>query len=162
MPRFYILILFSILLITGCSTRGNPSLNKKTKILQTKNSNNYITNALYKEYEKWNSTKYRFGGEDFNGIDCSSLIQTIYKNGFSIKLPRTTKEQVKKGYKVSRNNLRDGDLVFFKTGYNTRHAGIVIEKYKFIHASQKNGVTISSLHNPYWKSKYWQARRLLP
>ena len=162
MPKYFILILLSILFITGCSTKGNPSFHKKIKNPQTKSTNNYITNALYKEYEKWDSTQYKFGGKDFNGIDCSSLIQTIYKNSFSIQLPRTTKEQVKKGYKVSRNNLRDGDLVFFKTGYNTRHTGIVIEKYKFIHASKKYGVTISNLHNPYWKSKYWQARRLLP
>ena len=162
MLKYFVLILFSVLLLTGCSTRGNPSFNTKTKNLPTKSSNNYITNALYQEYERWDSTKYRFGGEDFNGIDCSSLIQTIYKNAFSIKLPRTTRDQVKQGYKVSRNNLKDGDLVFFKTGYDTRHAGIIIERYKFIHASQKHGVTISSLYNPYWRNKYWQARRILP
>jgi len=162
MLKYLVLIVLSLLLLTGCSTKGNPSYKKQKNITYIKKSNNYVRNALYKEFKKWDSTQYKFGGENFNGVDCSSLIQTIYRDAFSIQLPRTTKEQVKKGYKVARKNLRDGDLVFFKTGYNTRHTGIIIENYKFIHASQKHGVTISSLYNPYWREKYWQARRLLP
>jgi cell wall-associated NlpC family hydrolase len=63
---------------------------------------------------------------------------------------------------VSKNSTKEGDLVFFKTGFNTRHAGIIIEQDKFMHTSQKNGVSISSLSNPYWKSRYWQSRRVLP
>ncbi len=159
-----------LLLITGCSTRGNPTYTKRTKAKASKeikqqalsSNQNYISRLLYKEYASWHRTPYKYGGEDLNGIDCSSFIQKIYMDAFGIKLPRTTLDQVKKGIKVSKNNYKDGDLIFFKTGYNTRHTGIIIEKGKFIHASQKRGVSISDIHNPYWKSKFWQIRRILP
>lgn len=163
----FFLLLF---LITGCSTKGNPAYTKrvpsttsvkKTTITKSR-SQNYITTSLYREYEKYKNTPYRLGGEDLNGIDCSSFIQTIYKNAFNINLPRTTREQVKKGYKVNRSNSKEGDLIFFKTGYNIRHTGIIIEEGKFIHASQKHGVTISDIYNPYWRNRYWQTRRVLP
>jgi len=148
-----------VLLISGCSTRGNPDYTKKPKPPSNKN---YITDALNKEYKKWDSIPYLYGGENFNGVDCSSFIQKMYKSSFGINLPRTTRDQVKMGYKVSKSDSDVGDLVFFKTGYNVRHTGIIIEKGKFMHASQKRGVTKSSLYNPYWKSKYWQTRRILP
>jgi len=41
-------------------------------------------------------------------------------------------------------------------------SGILVANGKFIHSSTKHGVIISSLNNPYWKSKYWQTRRVLP
>ncbi len=162
--------------MVGCSTRGNPAykkaLTKKTyntnNVTSKKNSttpnkkHNYITASLYKEYQKWQGTPYQLGGDSFNGVDCSSFIQSVYKNAFNIKLPRTTREQVKKGYKVSRSSHKVGDLIFFKTGYNIRHTGIVIEKGKFMHTSQKHGVTISDIYNPYWNTHYWQIRRILP
>jgi len=169
-----VLFIIFITLLTGCSTKNTPYSIKKAKLTKRsthktkKNisykpkSKNYITTALYKEYKKWYKTPYKYGGCSTNGVDCSSLIQIIYKDAFNIKIPRTAKEQAKIGYKVSKNSIKEGDLVFFKTGYRTKHAGIIIEKGKFIHTSTKHGVTISHLNNPYWKSKYWQTRRILP
>ena len=157
-----------LLLLSGCSSKQiksqsttKPS-NKQEKPSYKPQKQNWITTALYNEYKKWHKTPYKLGGINTNGIDCSSLVQILYRDAFSIRLPRTTKDQAKKGYLISKNSTQEGDLVFFKTGYNTRHAGIVIEKDKFIHSSTKYGVMISSLSNPYWKSKYWQSRRVLP
>jgi len=122
----------------------------------------WITMALLQEYKKWHATPYRLGGLGENGIDCSSLIQQIYKDAFGIVLPRTAQSQAEKGRQVSKESIKAGDLIFFKTGANERHAGIVIEEGKFIHSSQKYGVIISQLSNPYWKNTYWQSRRVLP
>jgi len=158
----FLLILF---FITGCSTRDNPTYKKRVTSTQTTtfiNKTEFITTALYIEYEKWIGTPYKLGGKDFNGVDCSSFVQTVYKNAFNIKLPRTTKEQAKKGFRVNRNSSKAGDIILFKTAYNIRHSGIIIEKGKFMHTSEKHGVSISNIHNPYWNSKYWQTRRILP
>ncbi len=168
------LIISLILLFSGCSTKHYKQHSKSQE--QNKNTSskpkatpsykpkkqNWITTALYHEYKKWYKTPHKLGGINTNGLDCSSLIQIVYRDAFSISLPRTTKDQVKKGYLISKNSTKEGDLVFFKTGFNTRHAGIIIEEDKFMHTSKKNGVSISSLSNPYWKSRYWQSRRILP
>jgi len=165
-----VLVVCLILFFTGCSTKGKPHQIKKIKTSYAQHkkvpykpkSKNYITTALYKEYKKWYQTPYKYGGCTTNGVDCSSLIQIIYKDAFNIDIPRTTKNQTKIGYKISRKSIHAGDLVFFKTGYNSRHVGIIIEYGDFIHTSTKHGVTISNLNNPYWKSRYWQTRRILP
>ncbi len=76
-------------------------------------------------------------------------------------LPRTVDEQRKLGFAVKKSQLKVGDLLFFKTGWSSRHVGIYIGNNEFMHASTSQGVMISSLDNSYWKQKYWQARRLL-
>ncbi len=70
-------------------------------------------------------------------------------------------EQRKLGFAVKKSQLKVGDLLFFKTGWSSRHVGIYIGNNEFMHASTSQGVMISSLDNSYWKQKYWQARRLL-
>lgn len=167
-------VLLSALLFNGCATKEYRSSSQPLKPLTPINlsnkalpeykpkEQNWITIALYEEYKKWYKTPYEYGGCDSNGVDCSSLVQIIYRDAFKIDLPRTTKLQAQKGYQVNRNSTKEGDLVFFKTGYKVRHSGIIIEKDKFIHTSEKNGVTVSSLNNPYWREKYWQTRRILP
>jgi len=162
---FFLLLL---VLFVGCSNKPTPHHTQKTKTLKKHTppyklkTNNYITKALYKQYKKWYKTPYKYGGCSTCGIDCSSLIQQIYKDAFGITIPRTTKEQIKIGYRVSKNSTKAGDIVFFKIGYKSRHVGIIIEKGSFLHTSTKHGVTISHLSNPYWRSKYWQSRRILP
>ncbi|EDZ61791.1 lipoprotein containing NLP/P60 domain [Sulfurimonas gotlandica GD1] len=168
------LIISLILIFNGCSTKHLRQHSKPQEEIQNITSKpkaipsykpknkNWITTALYNEYKKWYKTPHKLGGINTNGLDCSSLIQIVYRDAFSISLPRTTKDQVKQGYLISRNSTKEGDLVFFKTGFNKRHAGIIIEEDKFMHTSKKYGVSISSMSNPYWKSRYWQSRRVLP
>ena len=116
---------------------------------------------LRREFSHWQGTPYRFGGDSKKGIDCSALVQHIYRDSFNISLPRTTQTQVNKGVFVYRNKLQVGDLVFFKTGHNSRHVGIYMGNDEFIHVSTSKGVITSSLNNVYWKPRYWQAKRIL-
>ncbi|EQB39612.1 hypothetical protein M947_06360 [Sulfurimonas hongkongensis] len=173
MAKCLLFVVLSIFLLSGCSAKQlykAPKTSKSLNLTIVKkvipeykpSQKNWITTALYEEYKKWYRTPYEYGGFDSSGLDCSSLVQNIYKGAFNIDLPRTTKDQAKKGYLVGRASVREGDLVFFKTGFKDRHAGIIIEKDKFIHTSTKRGVSISSLNNPYWRDKYWQTRRILP
>ncbi len=56
------------------------------------------------------------------------------------------------------DELIKGDLVFFIRTYKTNrlitHSGIYIGNNKFIHTSTSNGVTITSLNDPWWKEKF--------
>lgn len=165
-------LLFLALLLGGCSTKMQPTSHtanilhpytpKQTESYPYKlQTHNPITDALYEQYKKWYGTPYEYGGVTCNGVDCSSLVQQVYYDAFGIHVPRSTKLQARTGIKISKTKLREGDLLLFKTGYNTRHSGIYIEKGNFLHASSKHGVIISNIHNPYWKHTYWQSRRVL-
>ena len=160
------LLILLILLFSACSTTKNPRPKPLPVKIQHKSTyhfkkKNYVTTKLFLSYEKWLGTNYCYGGVDKNGVDCSALVQSIYKEAFNIKIPRTTKAQIKIGKRVSKKDLKEGDLLFFKTSYKTLHSAIYLERGEFIHASSKHGVTLSSIHNPYWRAKYYQARRLL-
>jgi hypothetical protein len=116
---------------------------------------------LRNEFDIWEGTPYRFGGANKQGIDCSALIQKIYLSSFNLKLPRTTARQSRQGYPIQKSKLKVGDLVFFKTSLTENHVGIFVGDGQFLHASSSQGVMISALNNSYWRSKYWQSRRIL-
>lgn len=124
------------------------------------NSEN-IKNALLAEYPRWKGTHYRWGGSTHKGVDCSALMQHLFRDSLQKSLPRTTFQQIRNGRKVSKNNLKPGDLVFFKTSPGDRHVGVYVGDHQFIHASKIEGVTISSLDNQYWVDHYETARRLV-
>lgn len=168
---FFFALLFSLL--TGCaSSPANKakgavkSKNTATEISIKKTQGNmqpsdllYI--LLRSEYVYWQGTPYRLGGDSLQGVDCSSLIKKVFKSSFNITLPRTTSLQVQKGYSIKKNHLQVGDLVFFKTGWKTRHVGIYMGENQFFHASTSKGVIISDLDNVYWNKHYWQSRRVI-
>ncbi len=166
MRKLFVIAL--LLLLGGCATppQSNSPVKKvsKSKPLnqpQKMGEDQLLFYLLRKEYAHWQGTPYRLGGNSKNGIDCSAFVKNIYRDSFNITLPRTTETQVKKGFFVYQKQLKVGDLVFFKTGWSTRHVGIYIGERQFIHASTSKGVITSSLDNVYWNKKYWQARRIL-
>ena len=58
---------------------------------------------------------YRYGAAGPNRFDCSGLVYFAYrKAGFSV--PRTSSAQASHAHRISRSNLRRGDLVFFYNG----------------------------------------------
>lgn len=118
--------------------------------------------SLSKHQQAWKGTRYRLGGTTKKGVDCSGFTQVTYRDLFGINLPRMTVDQAKVGRKVSRKELKAGDLVFFNTGRgpNGKHVGIFVKGDQFLHASTKGGVIYSSLNSPYWSKAFWQARRL--
>ena len=99
-----------------------------------------------------------------NTFDCSGLTTYVFKKN-GIRLPRRAIAQSRIGKKISRYNLKKGDLVFFDTskrhkGY-VNHVGIYIGNGKFIHASSaKKKVIITSLNKPFYAQRFKWARRL--
>ena len=78
-------------------------------------------------------------------------------------LPRTSKEMSKLGAKVSADELKVGDLVFFNTRrFQFSHVGIYLGDNRFIHApSRGSEVEIAQLSESYWRSHFNGARRLV-
>ncbi|MGB7803298.1 NlpC/P60 family protein [Buttiauxella sp.] len=119
-----------------------------------------IRSAILSQYSNWKGTRYHLGGTTHKGVDCSALMQHIFSESFGKSLPRTTTQQIQNGEQVSKETLKPGDLVFFKTSPGMRHVGVYVGDNKFIHASSSEGVTMSSLANHYWVDHYETARRL--
>lgn len=89
-----------------------------------------------------NGTPYVWGGNSLSkGIDCSGLVQQLYKQ-LGVSLPRTTYEQAKAGKVVNTGNIRPGDLVFY--GADHHHVGIYIGGGKIVHAANSRLGTIES------------------
>jgi cell wall-associated NlpC family hydrolase len=98
-----------------------------------------------------------------NTFDCSGLTTYVFKKN-GIILPRRAIAQSKVGKYVKREDLREGDLIFFDTskgrkGY-VNHVGIYIGNDKFLHASSaKKKVVITSLKKKFYSERYKGARR---
>lgn len=113
-----------------------------------------LQNALLKSFENWKGTRYAFGGDSSRGIDCSALTRRVYREVFSFELPRVTKDQIKVGRHVSRNNLKPGDILYFRPDGKYNHTAVYLGNSLFINASSSKGVILSSLEHSYW-SKYF-------
>lgn len=102
---------------------------------------------------------YALGGKGPEKFDCSGLIYYVFKS-VNINLPLSTDKLVKVGIEVSRENLMPGDLVFFKIQKDL-HAGIMINKDEFIHASKSKGVAVDSLRSFYWEKNVFTFRSVI-
>lgn len=116
--------------------------------------------ALMDFYHEWKNVRYRLGGNSKRGIDCSAFTQRVFKEKFDVKIPRTTRTQVKVGKRIKKSQLKMGDLVFFKTGKTDRHVGVYMGDGTFMHASIK-GVKFTKLNKPFYKRTYWTSRRVI-
>lgn len=158
--RFIIFIGVSVLL--GCESIQERSVyknNSRPTINKPLDPSN-MRKALYSHYNEWQGVRYQYGGLSRQGIDCSGFVHLTFKSKLGMNLPRTTWMQARIGQEIRQNDLRAGDLVFFRTGKASNHVGIYLEKNKFLHASQKKGVTISRLDDIYWRSNYWKSVRI--
>lgn len=120
-----------------------------------------ITNRIFFEaIEKWWGTRYRYGGANEKGIDCSAYAGTIIHQVYGLVLPRTAREQYANCIKLDKEQLQQGDLVFFNTRGGISHVGIYIGNGYFTHASTSIGVTINNLSETYWSKKFIGGGRL--
>lgn len=111
-------------------------------------------------------TKYRSGGTDSAGFDCSGLMFSSFKT-IDITLPRTSSEQSNFGIKVDKISAQKGDLIFFATNGSSHinHVGLITEvsenDIKFVHSSTSSGVIISSVTEEYYDKRFVQINRVI-
>ncbi len=101
--------------------------------------------------------KYVWAGSDPKGFDCSGLVGYVHKK-YGLVIPRTASAQLNGAKKVKVNDAYRGDLLFFSSGKNISHVGMVInqkgENLIMVHASTSKGVIITEIEkSTYWKPK---------
>lgn len=118
-------------------------------------------NRLIAEIKRWIGTPYCLGGTTRKCVDCSAFVKNVFKKAYGARLPRTAAQQHQQGKRIRRNQLRKGDLVFFRINRSKiDHVGIWVGRGTFAHASLSSGVTYSKLSSPYYSGRYAGARRL--
>lgn len=90
---------------------------------------------------------YRWAASGPNRFDCSGLTMFVYRQ-VGVSLPHSSRAQIHYGERVSRSNLRAGDLVFF--GSPIHHVGIYVGGGMMLHAPHTGArVRIDPLHSNY-------------
>lgn len=116
---------------------------------------------LYETVEEWLGAPYCYAGKSKNGVDCSGFATVLYRLAYGILLEGGAADIYPKTEPVSKNELQEGDLVFFKIR-KTRisHVGVYLANNKFAHASTQLGVIISDLDEAYYKKYYFGGGRI--
>lgn len=131
----------------------NKSSGNKNELVQK------VIDVAYQQLGK----PYEWGSNGPSSFDCSGLTSYSYKQGAGITLPRVSRDQAKIGIQVSKNELEEGDLVFFSsTGTTITHVGMYVGDSKFIHSPRTGDVVkISRLDSSTYSKNYVTARRVI-
>ncbi|MCI4012794.1 C40 family peptidase [Brevibacterium sp. ZH18] len=117
---------------------------------------------LVKTAKQFDGLRYLWAGVSAYGFDCSGFTYSIYR-AHGIDIPRDSGEQAKAGKKVSSDDLKPGDLLFFSTSSGTvHHVGMYIGDGKMIHSPNAS----KDVYVTDWKSwdtgnEFSGARRIL-
>ena len=89
---------------------------------------------------------YVWGGTSLTkGADCSGFTLSVFKK-YGISLPHYSVSQSQMGTKVSLNDAKAGDLVFYAKGNTVNHVAIYLGNGQVVHASSpRTGIKISNV-----------------
>lgn len=118
--------------------------------------------GMYANIFTWLSTPYRYGGKTAKGIDCSNYVFKLMNEATCADSYATSRQLAAITEYVDREDLQEGDLVFFNTsGKGVSHVGVYLQNGKFTHSSSSKGVTVSSLNDKYWDAHFCGAGRIV-
>lgn len=142
-------------------------LNGNLKLHSNREKEGRLASKIISNAESYLGVPYKLGGNTPLGMDCSGLVVKVFEEN-DLKITRRSEDQAKEGAKINIKEVKTGDLLFFATTGESRvsHVGIVHTvgdngEIKFIHASTRRGVIISSLSEMYWSKAFLFARRVL-
>jgi len=111
--------------------------------------------------ERFVGIPYRWGGDTVvEGMDCSGFVRAVY-NLCGVNIPRTSREQYRVGDVVAKDELKDGDLVFFGSSLDEiTHVGIFVGSGRFVHAPRRgDDIKVSTLDETYFLKRFVGAKR---
>jgi cell wall-associated NlpC family hydrolase len=102
---------------------------------------------------------YRYGGSTPTGFDCSGLVHYSYAS-VGKNIPRTTAGQWADLKPVNNQDLRSGDLLFFRISGKMSHVGMYLGDGRFVHApSTGTTVSVANLRTDYYRKAFIRAGR---
>lgn len=117
--------------------------------------------SLYAAVYNYLGVPYRSAGRSERGFDCSGFASTLYKVVFNKKIIGSASDIFKTTKPLSKSELQEGDLIFFKRGKGRIfHVGVYLANNKFAHSESRIGVTISDMNENYWRRYFYKGGRL--
>ncbi len=105
--------------------------------------------AVIDEAYRQIGTPYHYGGSTpAEGFDCSGFTAWVWSKG-GVTLPHSSRAQYGVTTRISRNNLRPGDLVFY--GSPIHHVALYVGNGTIVHAPH-SGSTVRENSIDYWDS----------
>lgn len=105
---------------------------------------------VYKEAKKHLGARYVYGAIGPTNFDCSGFTKFVYKKSIKKSIPRTAQAQYNGTKKVSKSNIKKGDLVYFGgSKHSISHVGMYIGNGRMID-SQNRGVVTENVYSPWW------------
>ena len=102
---------------------------------------------------------YRYGGSTPQGFDCSGLVQFSYSRA-GVSVPRTTGQLWSASTTVGEDDLRAGDILFFRIDGKMSHVAMYLGDRRFVHAPQSGRrVSVDSLESPFYNAALIRAGR---
>lgn len=118
---------------------------------------------LYISFYDWLGVPYRYAGLTKQGIDCSGLIKSVFREVYHLELKGSASHIYEGCVPIRKENLQEGDLVFFKINKSrVSHVGIYLQDGYFVHASVSKGVMINNLEEKYYKKYFFNGGRIKP
>ena len=122
--------------------------------------------AMVRYAQKLIGKPYEYGGKDPRGFDCSGFTFYVMK-AFDIHLPPVSSRQAELGDKITKEEVKPGDLVFFKrtSGDKVFHVAMVSEKngnsLYVIHSTSRGVVTDEIYSSKFWSPKIDSYQRFI-
>lgn len=139
------------------------SLQFKYAILENASVEEMTNIRLLEFMDEWYGTQYHFGGTTKEGIDCSAFVSMLMSSVYNVShLPRVSRDQYNLSHHLSKDELKEGDLVFFHTNgkrHEVSHVGVFLRNNKFVHASV-SGVMISDMQTGYYAEHFISGGRV--
>ena len=131
----------------SCGSRKHTSDTKAARAADA--MANLKSKSLYHFINNWTGVRYKLGGLDKSGVDCSGFAFLLQKEIYGKTLPRRSKDQANAVKSRNYNNLKEGDLIFFSFGgKEVDHVGVYLNGNFFVHASTTRGVIVDDLTLP--------------
>ncbi|WP_442587955.1 C40 family peptidase [Pedobacter sp. AW31-3R] len=146
----FLLITFcTLLLLSSCGSR-KFKYSSDTKAAKAADAMaNLHSKRLYRFITDWAGVKYKLGGLDKRGIDCSGFALLLNKEIYGVSLPRRSADQAEVIREKNQQQLQEGDLIFFSFGGRAvDHVGIYLNNGFFVHASTSRGIIVEDLTLP--------------
>ena len=159
--KFIMLFVVLAFFVTSC-TVNNTSIQAKSPKTSNKS---YLRKSMIDYARKYQGVKYKYGGKNPKGFDCSGFTSYVYDH-FNIALSPSSKMQATQGRSINLKWAQKGDLLFFGRGGKISHVGLIVDNKKsgisVIHSTSSRGVIVENVsQSSYWKKRIMFARNVI-